>query len=440
MYRVSLQTYFSNIVFTFIIFRNGLSPKCFKENSVPLAYPGIALGGFNDDNYLEANALIITFPVKNHNSPKLNSFANEWEKKYLQFLENCTSENRYKNLNIAYKAERSIEDELNRQSESDIVTVAVSYLIMFIYILLALGDLNKCSTILMNARFTLGFVGVAVVLLSVLASLGFFFYFNIPATLIIVEVIPFLVLAVGVDNIFILVQSFQRDDRQEGESLVEQIGRVVGEVAPSMLLSSLSMSACFFIGTLTEMPAVRMFALYAAVALIINFFLQMTCFLGLFTLDTRRQLDNRLDIFWCIKSSKKANASLQGNGDFDNINKDSVLYTLFKDIYSSILLKDKVRMFVLIAFGTWFCTSLAFIDKIHIGLEQDLTMPEDSYMSKYFGFYTKYFVSGPPVYFMISDGLDYSDPKVQRALCTQSKCDDDSLPSILGFLSKESNL
>ena len=116
-------------------------------------------------------------------------------------------------MNIAFKAERSIEDELDRQSRSDIVTVAVSYLIMFIYILLALGDLNKCSTVLTDARFSLGFVGVSVVLLSVLSSLGFFFYFNIPATLIIVEVIPFLVLAVGVDNIFILVQSFQVSHR-----------------------------------------------------------------------------------------------------------------------------------------------------------------------------------------------------------------------------------
>ncbi|KAH7637438.1 niemann-pick c1 protein-like protein [Dermatophagoides farinae] len=413
---------------------NGLNPKCFGKNDVPLPYPGVALGGFKDDRYLEAKALIITLPVVNHNDPKSNIPANEWEKEFLALLEMATKTNKYNLLNLAYKAERSVEDELDRQSQSDIVTVAVSYLIMFIYILLALGDMDKCSTILTTARFTLGFVGVAVVLLSVLASLGLFFYFNIPATLIIVEVIPFLVLAVGVDNIFILVQSFQRDKRQDNETLVDQIGRVVGEIAPSMLLSSLSMSACFFIGTLTEMPAVRMFALYAAVALIINFFLQMTCFLGLFTLDTKRQLDHRLDIFWCIKTSTKKR-------DVDNINKESVLYLLFKDIYSSALLQDKVRMVTLLVFGAWFCSSFAVLDKIHIGLEQDLTMPEDSYMINYFNFYQKYFVTGPPAYFMITDaGLNYSDPNIQRMLCTQNKCDPNSLPSILGMLSKRPNM
>ncbi|KPM02369.1 niemann-Pick C1 protein-like protein [Sarcoptes scabiei] len=404
---------------------NGLNPKCFKDNDIPLIYPGVALGGFENDQYIEAKSLIFTILVVNNNDPQMNLQANYWEKEFISLMENVSKTNRYSTFKVAFKAERSIEDELDRQSRSDIFTVAVSYLIMFIYILLALGDLDRCGTVLMTARFTLGFVGVAVVLLSVLASLGFFFYFNIPATLIIVEVIPFLVLAVGVDNIFILVQSYQRDKRRDGETLVEQIGRVVGEIAPSMLLSSLSMSACFFIGALTEMPAVRMFAFYAAVALIINFFLQMTCFLGLFTLDTKRQLDHRLDIFWCVQTSKKR------SDEYDSFNKESVLYFLFKDIYSSFLLQDKVRMIVLLIFGAWFFSSIVVLEKIQIGLEQELTMPEDSYMINYFDFYQKYFITGPPVFFMLIGDLNYSDPKVQRLMCTKPKCDTESLPSIL---------
>ena len=61
----------------------------------------------------------------------------------------------------------------------------------------------------MDSKITVGLGGVTIVLLSVAASLGFFSFVGVPATLIIIEVIPFLVLAVGVDNIFILVQTFQ---------------------------------------------------------------------------------------------------------------------------------------------------------------------------------------------------------------------------------------
>ena len=77
-----------------------------------------------------------------------------------------------------------------------------------------------------------------IVLLSVAASIGVFGFANVPATLIIFEIIPFLVLAVGVDNIFILVHTYQRDPRQPSETHAEHVGRVTGEVAPSMLLSS----------------------------------------------------------------------------------------------------------------------------------------------------------------------------------------------------------
>ena len=46
-------------------------------------------------------------------------------------------------------------------------------------------------------------------LVAVTSSLGFFSYIGITASLIVLEVVPFLVLAVGVDNLFILVHSYE---------------------------------------------------------------------------------------------------------------------------------------------------------------------------------------------------------------------------------------
>lgn len=212
--------------------------------------------------------------------------------------------------------------------------------------------------------------------------------------------------------------------------MTDQIGRVVGEVAPSMLLSSLSMSTCFFIGALSEMPAVRMFALYAGVALVINFFLQMTCFLAIFTLDVKRQQDKRMDIF-CFVKTKKSNKHTEL--------KEGFLYTFFRDIYSPFLMKDTTRIVVLIAFAGWLCSSIAVLDKIHIGFEQDLSMPEDSYMMNYFDFYQKYFEVGPPVYFMITDGFNYTDYKSQNKLCALQECDTDSVMNILNYMTSDAS-
>lgn len=62
------------------------------------------------------------------------------------------------------------------------------------------------------------------------------------------QVIPFLVLAVGVDNIFILVQMHQRHPKRAEESIPDHIGRIMADVGPSMLLTSASECLCFFIG------------------------------------------------------------------------------------------------------------------------------------------------------------------------------------------------
>jgi Niemann-Pick C1 protein len=136
---------------------------------------------------------------------------------------------------------------------------------MFLYITLTLGkyrvfNKNKrvgLSSIFIDMKFTLGLVGVLIVFFSVLSSIGLLSFMGVKATLIIFEVIPFLVLAVGVDNIFILVQNYQRDTRLTGESIEQQIGRIAGRVGPSMLLTSTSESLAFFLGALTSMPAVR---------------------------------------------------------------------------------------------------------------------------------------------------------------------------------------
>lgn len=60
-----------------------------------------------------------------------------------------------------------------------------------------------------DSKISLGIAGILIVLSSVACSLGIFSYIGIPLTLIVIEVIPFLVLAVGVDNIFIIVQTYQ---------------------------------------------------------------------------------------------------------------------------------------------------------------------------------------------------------------------------------------
>lgn len=59
-------------------------------------------------------------------------------------------------------------------------------------------------------RFLLGFGGIVIVLASVGSSLGITALFGFEVSLISAEVVPFLILAIGVDNMFIIAGTFAR--------------------------------------------------------------------------------------------------------------------------------------------------------------------------------------------------------------------------------------
>ncbi|KAM9439657.1 NPC intracellular cholesterol transporter 1 [Clarias gariepinus] len=376
-------------------------------------FPWLALGGYEGTAYTNATALVITFPVNNYlNDTEKLGRARAWEKEFITFLKNYSNPE----LIVSFNSERSIEDEINRESNSDISTVLISYAIMFVYISLALGHIQSFRRLLVDSKISLGIAGILIVLSSVACSLGIFSYAGVPLTLIVIEVIPFLVLAVGVDNIFIIVQTFQRDKRLEHEELHQQIGRILGDVAPSMFLSSLSETVAFFLGALSHMPAVRTFSLFAGMAVFIDFLLQISCFVSLLALDIKRQERNRLDILCCFKLPE---------GPEENT--DSILFRFFKRFYAPFLLKDWVRPLVVAVFVGILSFSIAVIDKVEVGLDQQLSMPDDSFVLDYFGNLTEYLHTGPPVYFVVREGHDYRTSDGQNQICGGVGCNNDSL-------------
>jgi Niemann-Pick C1 protein len=186
----------------------------------------------------------------------------------------------------------SLETELNESSNTDARTVVISYLVMFLYASLALGRLSSLNPrrMLVDSKFSLGICGILIVIFSVMASVGIFSFTGKKITLIIAEVIPFLVLAVGVDNIFILCHEFERR-KQNGdidETIEERAAKTLGKMGPSILLSSISETVAFGLGAFVTMPAVSSFAIVAALAVFIDFLLQATCFVSCMVLDAHR--------------------------------------------------------------------------------------------------------------------------------------------------------
>ncbi|TNN67466.1 Niemann-Pick C1 protein [Liparis tanakae] len=71
--------------------------------------------------------------------------------------------------------------------------------------------------------------------------------------------------------------------------------------------------------------------------------------------------------------------------------------------------------------------SISVVDKVDIGLDQKLSMPDDSYVLQYFKNLSMYLHTGAPVYFVVEDGHNYTSPEGQSAVCGGVGCNNDSL-------------
>ncbi|XP_055525163.1 NPC intracellular cholesterol transporter 1 homolog 1b [Wyeomyia smithii] len=402
--------------------RNAYLPACFGPYKGPIE-PGIAVGGFpkpvagSSPDFRLATGLVLTFLIQNKADKEELGPMMEWEKKYIEFTEKFESPL----MDIAYTAERSIEDGIEAMSQGEMVTVIISYVVMFVYITISLGRITGLRTFFKESKITLAVGGIAIVLVSVACSLGFFGYLRLATTMLTIEVIPFLVLAVGVDNIFMLVHAFQRIDRVETPDTPEAIGKALGQIGPSILLTSASECCCFAIGGLSSMPAVNTFAWYATVALFVDFLLQITAFVALMALDERRAQDRRLDLFCCIRT-KAGSEKGQGSG---------FLEKFFDRYYAPFLLKNIVRLMVLALFVILSSLSLMVVPNVEPGLDQQLSMPKDSHLVKYFQFMADLLWMGAPVYFVLKPGLNYTNTSDQNVVCGGVLCNSDSIQTKL---------
>uniref|UniRef100_A0A8C5XGA1 NPC1 like intracellular cholesterol transporter 1 n=1 Tax=Microcebus murinus TaxID=30608 RepID=A0A8C5XGA1_MICMU len=193
-----------------LTFKDGttLALSCMADYGAPI-FPFLAVGGYKGKDYSEAEALIMTFSLNNYpaGDPRLAQ-AKLWEEAFLEEMRAFQSRTAGK-FQVTFMAERSLEDEINRTTAEDLPIFALSYFVIFLYISLALGSYSRCSRVLVDSKATLGLGGVAVVLGSVMAAMGFFSYLGVRSSLVILQVVPFLVLAVGADNIFIFVLEYQ---------------------------------------------------------------------------------------------------------------------------------------------------------------------------------------------------------------------------------------
>lgn len=168
-----------------------------------------------------------------------------------------------KPIKADYLAERSIPDNIQQETDENTAVAVISYCLMFLYVGCSLGHLPS----LVHSKFALGLAGIGVIVSALISSIGITFYFNEKLTMISAEVVPFLILAIGVDNMF-LVSRAERKVPSYVTDVEMRIALALQEIGPSIFVAAFCEALAFFIGMQTDIPALQSFCLVAGLGVV----------------------------------------------------------------------------------------------------------------------------------------------------------------------------
>lgn len=445
---------------------------CLAATGVPMNQYNTVLGGIpktaetNALAYLEATALVSTVLVVNSNDSEANAPAAAWERAFIARMKLEAAQNEL--FDVYFKAEASQQDESAVELSRDVFPIGLSYVLVAVYVSLGITCWTRSKRCFQISKITVGVLGVVCITLAVSSTVGVFMWAGVKPQPAVLEVGPFLALAIGVGNVFRLVHATNRmqDELVREEAIVfvglderpqavEEITAVLvsealGHIGPSIVMVSLAEAAAFAVGCLSSTPAVQWFATFATATVLVNVFLQMTLLVAVIALDKRRELSCKYDVCcwrraalpdW-LKADDTVDAApttadkRDSRDDSDSSNdsfrdyiahsvkhtrqlsnqsrrvsievavlKPSHAFDTCVDAYARFLARKPVKLIVLLAFLLWTLLSIALIEKLRHGFTQVEVLPSASYLISYTNAIDKYLATGAPVFFVVEGGF-----------------------------------
>uniref|UniRef100_W5MSD9 Patched 1 n=1 Tax=Lepisosteus oculatus TaxID=7918 RepID=W5MSD9_LEPOC len=231
----------------------------------------------------------------NWNEDKAAAILEAWQRRYSEAVQQSVAQNSTQKV-LSFTT-TTLEDILKSFSDVSVIRVASGYLLMLAYACLTMLRWD-CA----KSQGAVGLAGVLLVALSVAAGLGLCSLIGISFNAATTQVLPFLALGVGVDDVFLLAHAFSETGQNKRIPFEDRTGECLKRTGASVALTSISNVTAFFMAALIPIPALRAFSLQAAVVVVFNFAMVLLIFPAILSMDLYRREDRRLDIFCCLVS------------------------------------------------------------------------------------------------------------------------------------------
>ena len=167
----------------------------------------------------------------------------------------------------------------------DFNLVGAAIFLVVVYTFFFLGAFSP-----IHCRTGVACVGIFSILLAYGAGFGFMYLVGGMSTGV-HQLMPFLLVGIGVDDMFVLCNAVDQTDIKAKTE--ERLYHALGHAGPAITITSLTNALAFAFGATGSLPALRSFCLFASCCIVMLYLLVMTLFLSVVVWDTRRVENKR---------------------------------------------------------------------------------------------------------------------------------------------------
>ena len=323
----------------------------------------------------------------------------DWEKQFF---------NAVKGLNrssycgeIFHTTGRSIVDSIAETIESDIKLIVVTFTVMISFACLMLGKCLNPST----GHSLLAMSGMLSVTFGIMAGFGLSMFAQTPYVSI-VGILPFLVIGVGIDDMFIIVDELDRV--HPDQTIPKRLGMVMRRVGPAITMTTMTDLLAFAVGTTSIFPSVVYFCTYAALSMAFAFFFLVTIFVAFMTYDCKRMNAGRSDMVPCLRVP----ASCKGNRRWDEPQTSNKIMVL----WGKLLMKPIVKGLVIIVSTCLLVIGICGTNFINEEFDRRDIAKDGSEFIKFLDASEAYFTEDTKVDIILESGVNYSDFYTQQKI------------------------
>ncbi|MCO5558414.1 hypothetical protein L7F22_011995 [Adiantum nelumboides] len=204
---------------------------------------------------------------------------------------NFVAGKKFGDLQVQFTMWRSSEDVLIDANKTPIWQMIMSAVLVSLYSFLAFTNFKDR----LHSHTALVWTGLIVVAFAVVSGFGLTAAVGIKLTPLAGSVVPFLALGLGIDDVFVLVtilRNFLKDPRIQSLSNStipeHEMSLTAALAGPSVVLTTFSVLASFFISSVSRLPIVRWFCWQMGLTATIHTLGMLLIFIPLMALDARR--------------------------------------------------------------------------------------------------------------------------------------------------------